>query len=325
MSGARVRFAEGALDDIAAVLCGAHPRAAEYLAQAPVIAVLSCAKLGTHLTYGEVDGFAAAVASEPRLKDILCRYGIPKQGRALTAEGLRLSDKNVLGALFKLNPSTLAQIIPPSSSQRSWLSGIRGWLRLNDDAAQRLPLDWYARQLGEDQSRVEQCDQLLDWIQRGNGAVSRLISWEQAMAGVERWHLSLRSDREIRRMLANKAARARYDSIICKAPIPDAVEVDQYSFVALRRPRDLRDEGVAMHHCVASYEGMVERGTCAVVSVRRDGVRIATIELRKGQMVQIKGHCNQAPTATVRAAAELYALTQWRRDTPTTPHNSEVR
>jgi hypothetical protein len=43
--------------------------------------------------------------------------------------------------------------------------------------------------------------------------------------------------------------------------------------------RDLHAEGVAMHHCVASYAGNCRRGTSAIFSLRRHGVRYATVEI----------------------------------------------
>jgi PcfJ-like protein len=281
VSGERIRYADGALDDIASVLCTAHPRAAQYLEQAPALAVATCQKLTSHLTYGEVDRFAAIVGLEPRLKTVLDAYGMPKQARSLRPDALRLSDRDILKHLYALNPSTSAQVLPGERGQRSWLSGCSVWLRTR--FPDRLPLDWIARQLCEDQSRVQQIDQLVDWIERGHGIVHRGLSWTGAMAAVEAWHISLRSEADLRRMLANKALAERYDSTICHAPIPDATDVDDYQFVALRTPRSLRDEGAALRHCVGSYDRQVEAGRSAIVSIRRQGVRIATAEYGSSQ------------------------------------------
>ena len=252
--GERIRYADGQLDDIAAVLCSTHPRAAQYLEQVPVLAVVAAEKLESHLTYGERDAFAALVASEPRLSDVLGRFKLPKQMRGLSADAVRAIDRRIIRELCRLHPSTLAQIMPAPAYQRSWLAGCHLWLQLCKKDQARLTLDWLAKRLSEDQSRVEQADQLLDWIVRGSGRVEQNHSWANAIAGVERWHRSLMDERALRQMLANKLAAARYDSIICKAPLPDIAQVDGYEFVALRTPRALRDEGVSMRHCVGSYD-----------------------------------------------------------------------
>ena len=67
-----------------------------------------------------------------------------------------------------------------------------------------------------------------------------------------------------------------------------------------------------MHHCVASYAGDVRAGRCAIVSVSRDGVNVATLEIRGGVVAQLKAHCNRAVSPMIRTACETYALLHWR-------------
>lgn len=315
MSEARIRFANGPLDDVAWCLHQSHPRAGQYLAQAPILAVLVCQKLGCVPTYGEVDRFGAAVAAEPRLRDLLASYGSLPQMRKLDASALKPGDREVLAALGRLDASTLAQAIP-SDSQRVWLDGIRSWLRLAPSKKkdrEAFSVAWIARRLGENLSRFEQVDALVDWIGRGNGVLNERWTWDRALSAVEAWHRALRDEAAQRSLAADRKRAATFDTIICKSLLPNVATVDGYDFTVLRSVRALRDEGAALHHCVASYAGEVARGGCAIVSVRKGGVGVATLQIdSRGTVAQLKGHCNAAPSPAARKACDLYALVHWR-------------
>nr|WP_281375637.1 PcfJ domain-containing protein [Sphingomonas yantingensis] len=104
-----------------------------------------------------------------------------------------------------------------------------------------------------------------------------------------------------------------FDDVICKSLLPDEATVEGMVFRPLRTLRRLREEGIEMRHCVAAYAPMVKHGQCAIVAVKRQGVGIATMELdRSGRIVQLKGHCNQAPSTETRRACDLYVLLYWR-------------
>lgn len=314
MQSNRIRFADSYLDDVAAAMVDAQPIAAQYLEQAPALAVLACQKLPTHITYGELDAFAACAATQPRLRDVLSRYSAPQPLRRLAAISLRAKDRPVLAELARLDASTLAQAIP-GDSQRVWLDGLHAWLRLapNDKRKRQCwNIGWIARRLGEDLSRFEQVGALIDFLGRGGGTLNEKWTWASAMAAVEAWHHSLRSDAQLRALIAAKKEAEAFDKVICRSGLPDLAEVEGYTFHVLRTLRRLREEGSAMHHCVAAYSGDVKRGRCAIASVRRDGVNVATLEIANGSAKQIKAHCNQAVTPAVRTACETYVLLHWR-------------
>ncbi len=63
----------------------------------------------------------------------------------------------------------------------------------------------------------------------------------------------------------------------------------------LRSWRALFWEGRKMRHCVATYAQRVRSGRCSIWSLRRDGSRMLTVEVRnkRSAIVQIKGHGNR--------------------------------
>jgi hypothetical protein len=74
---------------------------------------------------------------------------------------------------------------------------------------------------------------------------------------------------------------------------------DVWRFQELTQSSDLWEEGVAMRHCVAKYDGSCSDGGTVVVSLRRNGARALTIELqwRGLALGQVKGRFNREPTA----------------------------
>ncbi|MBP6013602.1 MAG: PcfJ domain-containing protein [Alphaproteobacteria bacterium] len=55
--------------------------------------------------------------------------------------------------------------------------------------------------------------------------------------------------------------------------------VDGYEFVALRSAADIAEEAAAMKHCVADYVDSIAHDCCRIWSMRRDGIRVATVEV----------------------------------------------
>lgn len=71
---------------------------------------------------------------------------------------------------------------------------------------------------------------------------------------------------------------------------------------------DLRKEGKAMGHCVASYSHRCGYGCSAIFSLRRDGERRLTVEISPGsrQVVQATGHQSRQPVRE-----EINVLSRW--------------
>lgn len=81
-----------------------------------------------------------------------------------------------------------------------------------------------------------------------------------------------------------------------------------WRFEELTQSSELWDEGVAMRHCVAKYDGKCSDGTTVVVSLRCDGMRALTIELIGNGLTlgQVKGRFNREATAV-----ETQVIQRW--------------
>jgi hypothetical protein len=74
---------------------------------------------------------------------------------------------------------------------------------------------------------------------------------------------------------------------------------ESWRFEELIQSSELWEEGVAMRHCVAKYDSQCQQGRTVVVSLKRNGERVLTIELTGNALVlgQVKGRFNREATA----------------------------
>lgn len=94
------------------------------------------------------------------------------------------------------------------------------------------------------------------------------------------------------------------------------------SCVELLSAHALSAEGKAMRHCVGSYSSNCRSGSSRIISIRKDGARLATLELAPPQAArspegylepaegawkinQLKGACNSEPGALTKQAAGM--------------------
>lgn len=89
--------------------------------------------------------------------------------------------------------------------------------------------------------------------------------------------------------------------------------VDGLTFVALRTLEDFIDESEAMNNCLDQYGDRLDTGLIRIFSIRRDGQRVADIEIgpvteRRGlpTIVQIKGPSNHQVSLDVWQAAQRW-------------------
>lgn len=89
-------------------------------------------------------------------------------------------------------------------------------------------------------------------------------------------------------------------------------EIDGYTFVPLLMPDKIIEEGCSMRHCVAQYVSQAVSGLCLLWSIRKNGVRVATMEIkpvmRNGAPAinQLKGARNLTPPGEVLEAAQCW-------------------
>lgn len=324
---AKAMFSNQALHRPAAAMAGCHERALDYIRLAPVLVLAANAGKTGMAAYN-----AASRAAQPmqgvcqrgaKLREVMRFYGLPLQLRALHASVLHPKRWVVVYRLGRVNPSTLAQIIPSQrKDQEAWLYALTVWCqhlkrRCNNPWLQ---FDWAAsalRSLSRSQAGLAEtvADLALEASrsQPRDGVVfDTRWTFDQAHAAAERWH-ALLGRRRAEQKVASGLGIGFSDTVEYAPFSNEPTVVNGFEFVPLRSCEELYLEGVAMRHCVASYSTQVMSGRIRIFSVRQDGRRLATLEVgqrRNADLtpgswkpVQIKGPCNSRTVAGVQAAA----------------------
>jgi hypothetical protein len=305
-------FGSKSLSIAATVMATVDAQAIDYLRQAPILVALlargnDCAKWRVRTALA--NEWLTLIRGRPKLRDLVNSCGAAMPLRALNGKAMcgSLDELIAIKHLSKLPSPRLAPSIPAApESQRRWLSAMSDWTsmmrrRLNN--GDHL-LDWAAfaigRYLAQERERVA-TDLVADYVIAGHYLNERW-DWVRASAESLAWH------REIER--ASDFRSIGLFDLIDYGKLPDRVEIDGYTIVALRSRAALFAEGVTMHHCVASYARDVRMGTSFIYSVRTFKKAIATLELcrlpsdtlRYG-IVQLKGPCNAAVSIAIQGIA----------------------
>jgi len=369
------RLFPGGMHPMVQALAFAHPYAVQYLEQAPALVAFvlrgqraSDIKSLIHIN----EWFKAKVAGGPRLKALLADLGMPLPLRAIRGTACSPSLLPAIYFLGSFPPAVLGQCIPTRTrAQQAWLRAVLLVLQKRTDTYMNAAwkngfVEWavptFGRaivefsgetpenmlealgvtQVGELAEHVAR--PLLDFNYRNSAAFNPKWTLRQARAAAERWHEELRrrttEAEHLKRYGFSMAHRFDY------GVIPDEIEMEGFTFHALRSGQELFEEGLAMRHCVAAYSGVVASGRSFIVSMRLDGRRVATIELlgigpprrlaiwdkpmtlreylerdltepvdvrsiatRELQLGQIQGPCNAPVHPRIRAAANYYGTT----------------
>jgi len=290
----------------AAVIARSHPYGYQTLGQAPVLAlVLDHAGLKPERQYKHP--LLRQIGA--RLKDVLASLKLAPQLRSIHGKALRPGQLPLLQDLSKLPPSVLAQALPAdTATQVEWLSALGAWRRHMESRGvlRSLLLDWAATTLSRSGS-FQQWREVADLALHLRERFNRAWTWESAYKAAEAWHRELAKNSQAEAFFRNHGQD--YEAEINLGALPAELQIDGLDFVALRSGLALHEDGRAMHHCVASYAGAVIKGKSRIFSIRRDGKRIATLELvrrKKWQIEQVKGPCNRAPDPAVAFAATRF-------------------
>lgn len=325
-------FRNQAFWEIARSIAETHPRAIEYLEQAPVLAL--AALRGKRMAYKQqVFGgyqFGQMVGRGMRLRDIMRAYDVPFQFRALSGHSLSLAAWPPLWRLRRSHPSTLAQIIPPSGKgQATWVRYLVEWSRHMETRYRNggLHLEWAAKNL-KGNSRDATIITVADYIGACGEKFDPRVGLTEVMRAADRWHAELA--RKVDEEKFVKLHGVSFQHEIDYTPFPLRSVVEGYEFVALNTPESLYVEGVAMHHCVRNYTTSVLKGMSRIFSIRdQEERRVATVEflieptewrrgpgvarenveppLRKCVLNQIQGPCTRDVPKAVKTAAMKFA------------------
>lgn len=295
-----------------------HPRALEYLEQAPVLALAATfggkASSRSERAYVAMN-FKPLVERGARLRDVMSAFRVAYPLRAISAKAIRPGVWGVIQAITRLvDPSTISQSIPAVPTRHlHWLGDLDIlWTALQrrapDEKANSAVLRWAMLALSRHRRVADHgvpADQIADFLICNGDQWNSRWTWDRLIRETQSWHEAL-ANAQIDRINDGK-----YDTDVAYGKFPSEVVLSGFEFHALRSLRALVVEGKAMHHCVASYYRDIQTGRARIYSVRKDGRRLATVEFAslpgRVRTVQVKGVCNARPSKDVTAAADLFA------------------
>jgi PcfJ-like protein len=300
------------------LMANAHLRAIDYIEQAPVI-VAAATRGQAHVSLSEW-GFVKEQLSQmcesgAKLRDVMRAYGLPLPLRQLDAGVLTSVRATVIRRLALMNPSTLAQIIPPTrQKQNAWLQALYNWcysMAFGDDH-RCLFFEWAAiNYSGVTYRESEGVHHMVDFVRSHAETFNPRWSLCRARAEEQKWHGEL----AIAKMAEH--AGVPLDIVIDYAPLPLKWTHGDLRFVALQSGKALHAEGAAMHHCVATYWRNVIKGKSRIYSILKNGNRVATLEVSnrhisyrwgtsRYQVRQLVGTCNSRPATEIAKAAATF-------------------
>ncbi|MBU2501638.1 PcfJ domain-containing protein, partial [bacterium] len=176
-------------------------------------------------------------------------------------------------------------------------------------------IHWFCRQPDLDPVQVQPlCDFLSHRIAEDPGYSLKGRTYGSLKRAMEQWH---RETADLRRIGVKVFTPSGFAEATWRKTIKvhgRLVAEELWTFQEILTARDLFDEGTAMRHCVAAYALYIGYGHCSIWSLRMNGNRKLTIEVRNSErrVVQVRGKSNrravEAEVAMVRKWAAKNAL-----------------
>jgi hypothetical protein len=113
---------------------------------------------------------------------------------------------------------------------------------------------------------------IFDYLQRVPTASTKGATWNSLMRKQHVWHME-EARKEVER-------RKEAGGCVAWAPIIQSVQQDDLEAVSLNNSDELWEEGAAQVHCVGGYDERCYHNYSRIYSIRRNGERLATMELR---------------------------------------------
>lgn len=309
---------------VAIWIAALHPRAYEYLEQAPVLAL--AASFGGKADKRSDRAYIAMnlqpmIQRGEKLKTVLKAFRLAYPLRLISATAIRPGNWSIISKLSQhVPPSTISQSLPKDKKKHdAWLSAL-GLLeatlaRRDADHPQNVEiLRWAVSELGKTTRILDRrmmqdgsADHLADFLICNREEWNAKWSWDRLVREAAIWRDAL-ANADIDRLKSGE-----YDKEVHYGQFPHEGAVEGgYTFHALRSLRALIVEGKAMRHCVASYHRDICSGRARIYSVRNGGKRVATLELKqwsdaRASVQQLKGFGNAFPPKQDAAAAQEFA------------------
>lgn len=286
-----------------------HPRAIDYLRQAPVLAAAFGVKANSRADRLYIAmRIGGPISRGERLRSVMGAVGLATPLRKLAGYAISPMLSTFVRELADLPPSVLSQTIPERpGDQRKWITELRDYRRRHQyrNISPRLGFHWIARHAHRcEQGQAADIADYIGWhFRTDDGAAFERWSFERMLNEVELWHDRLAADQSISRY----GFSITPSTVIDLSDWPDHVETDHFEFFKLSTPSMLMEEGRRMRHCVASYIGDVMSGRTHIYSMRADMRRIATVQITGGRVVQIKAFANKRPAQSAITAADAFA------------------
>jgi hypothetical protein len=241
--------------------------------------------------------------------------------RKLAASVIETGHWEAIQELSKLAASTLSQVIPERTvEQGPWLRNLHTWTdimrrRFNDSSLHFEWAAWHTRP-AEIQEAAEEAQwpigEVADFAGAHPDRFNLRWTFRRAVEEAREWHVQLQRANEEQAFFLRYGKR--WDEDIDYDPLPARLDVPGHVFLALRSGKALFEEGLAMHHCVASYARDVVIGSSRIYSIidAKTGRRLATVELTQHRSkqgwipVQCKGPANVAPSRAVGTAVTAF-------------------
>jgi hypothetical protein len=302
-------FASDLLTRRAVTLAGMHPRAADYIRQAPVIV---CVSLG-YRPASVLSAWKDVCNRGAKLGVVLDAFQINRGLRGLSALAMATPHDTLLGTVLRPgNPSALAQQIANRTPdlQRIYLNYLQDLVAMGTSPpvinfiAENMPVGWACEP-----------SHLIDFLRSPFGAgITYYSQWRDVVSGMKKWEESFAKEK------ARHEARFNEPLTPHKYVPTEYVSKSGFTFTLLNTINQLAAEGATMRHCVGGYGGVVREGQSVIYACSKNGDRVGTVELEMGKqylvgpkddpetrftfvLKQFKSRQNAAPGSDAMAAA----------------------
>lgn len=196
----------------------------------------------------------------------------------MQSRALFIQDRSTIFHLKDIDPRVLSQTIPDNYiDQRLWLERLRLWLYYNSSISNDLKY-WAIRHVLEAKD-LSEFQNIADFFRENTDSFNAKWSYRRALKESHIWHETIMHENHEEKI--QKKHGIELDHKLSYDPLPLEYEMCGYHFYALDTPRALIEEGVHMHHCVATHIDQVMKRMSFIYSVQKNGERLSTLELEK--------------------------------------------